>query len=429
MFNDFIKNYNIIRDILRDCFLYGCFSREGLEDKRNVSSRKVSYEMHRIQQYVEEKYIKVDKNGRYKLLNLTYDFMKHSDNFLVNTYMTKSFTRKYILTYFFILLYLQSQDTPCSLSTIENGLAKEGSDYLNKISSKTYERKLLEMCREIGILNYTVQKRTKLYSISRDILKELNTLELKDLHIAISLYNNIIFPVTAGYFSEETLKNYMCYERGINAEKVNYFNYRNVHYHPIIEEQMLWEILKAIHNRKKINMYYNMTQNKDDKSSNKPLIPYKIRYDVRHGRLYLISFNDSKKCIVSRLDKIEKVEIIDETFNRKDFDEVYSYSMCNSWSSVSLENRKEPENVKLEVIIDESTENYILEKIMREVSDGVLEKIKDGHYNVSFKVNDTGEIIPWIRGYAGYLRVLEPKRLADRILNDWKETLLAYGIV
>jgi len=29
MFSDFIKHYNIIRDILRDCFLYGCFSRDG----------------------------------------------------------------------------------------------------------------------------------------------------------------------------------------------------------------------------------------------------------------------------------------------------------------------------------------------------------------------------------------------------------------
>ncbi len=101
MFNDFIKRYNIIRDILRDCFLYGCYSRDGLESKRNVSSRKVSYEMRRIQQYVEEKYIKVDKDGRYKLLNLTYDFMRHSDNFLVSTYMTKSFTRADLLTYFF----------------------------------------------------------------------------------------------------------------------------------------------------------------------------------------------------------------------------------------------------------------------------------------------------------------------------------------
>jgi hypothetical protein len=115
MFSDFIKHYNIIRGILRDCFLYGCFSREGLESKRNVSSRKVSYEMRRIQQYVEYEYIKADKDGRYKLLNLTYDFMKHSNNFLVNTYMTKSFTKSDLLLYFYILLFIQSNMKSCSL--------------------------------------------------------------------------------------------------------------------------------------------------------------------------------------------------------------------------------------------------------------------------------------------------------------------------
>jgi len=82
--------------------------------------------MRRIQQYVEEKYIKFDKDGRYKLLSLSYDFMRHTDNFLVNTYMTKSFTRVDLLTYFFILLYIQRENCPCSLNSIQNGLALQG---------------------------------------------------------------------------------------------------------------------------------------------------------------------------------------------------------------------------------------------------------------------------------------------------------------
>ncbi len=81
MFTDFIKHYNIIRDILRDCFLYGCFSIEDLENKREVSSRKVSYEIRRIQQYVEAQYIRADKDGRYKLLSLTCDFCKRYRQF------------------------------------------------------------------------------------------------------------------------------------------------------------------------------------------------------------------------------------------------------------------------------------------------------------------------------------------------------------
>ena len=48
MFPDFIKHYDIIRSILRDVFLYGCFSKSELESKNMNSSRKISYEIRRL---------------------------------------------------------------------------------------------------------------------------------------------------------------------------------------------------------------------------------------------------------------------------------------------------------------------------------------------------------------------------------------------
>ncbi len=240
MFSDFIKHYNIIRDILRDCFLYGCFSRDGLTKKRNISSRKVSYEMRRIQQYVEDKYIKFDKDGRYKLLSLTYDFLRHTENFLVNTYMTKSFTKTSLITYYYILMLIQSKDKPCSLKEIENGLADEGYPLFENVSSKTLARKLSEMCGRIGILACNSVKRTKYYSISSDVLNELKNNEVMTILTAVSLSKNMIFPVTAGYYCEQTLKDYLCYERDIDVRDTDLFNYRNVHFHPVIEEEILF---------------------------------------------------------------------------------------------------------------------------------------------------------------------------------------------
>ena len=429
MFSDFIKHYNIIRDILRDCFLYGCFSRDGLESKQDVSSRKVSYEMRRIQQYVEDKYIKVDKDGRYKLLSLTYDFMRHSDNFLVNTYMTKSFTRIDLLTYFFLLLCLQSEGAACSINEIETRLIEEGHISFEKISRKTIERKLSEMCNDIGILSCETVKRTKYYSIEPDMLEALNSDELKELHTAISLYKNIIFPVTSGYFCEQTLKSYMTYDRSMENMEINIFNYRNVHFHPIIEEQILWEILNALHQRRKVILFYHTVKSKENCEKANVLSPYKIRYDVRHGRFYLISFNQNKKCVISRLDRIERVEILDETFLREEFNEEYQKHMCCSWSSVALDYGKAPEIVKLEIIIDEEKEGYIVERIVNEAPNGTLDKIDTGKYHFTMQVNDSSEIIPWIRGYAGCVRVLESEELARKLEKDLKEMLLAYGIV
>ena len=61
MFSEFIKHYNNIREILRDIFLYGCFSREALEEKNGKSTRKLKYEMRRIQYYIKNDFIKGKK--------------------------------------------------------------------------------------------------------------------------------------------------------------------------------------------------------------------------------------------------------------------------------------------------------------------------------------------------------------------------------
>ncbi len=428
MFHDFIKHYNIIRDILRDCFLYGCFSRDGLESKQKVSARKVSYEMRRIQQYVEDKYIRPDKDGRYKLLSLTYDFLRHTENFLVSTYMTRSFTRTDLLTYFSLLLYIQARGEACTLNEIQDGLTQAGLLSFDRISSKTIERKLAEMAVDIGVLTCETRKRTKYYSAAPDILAGLTKEERRELSIAVSLYKNLIFPVTAGYYCEGTIRDYARYEEHTEGEAVNVFNYRHVHFHPVIEEQVLWELLGAIHQGRKIKLNYRTPKSRE-RNDLTGLCPYKIRYDVRHGRFYLISFDYNSKCRASRLDRIEEVELLEEQFQRSDYEEAYHKQMCHSWSSVPLDTGKEPEIVKLEVRIDEPGQSYIIDKIMNEAPGAELTQIEKGCYHISFPVNDSGELIPWIRGYAGYVRVLESPQLARRLLRDWKEMLNTYGVI
>jgi hypothetical protein len=427
MFNDFIKHYNIIRDILRDCFLYGCYSRDELETKRNVSSRKLSYEIRRIQQYVDEKYIKVDKDGRYKLLSLTYDFFRYPNNFLVNTYLTKSFTRTDLITYWLILMLLHSKSAPCTLNSIENDLVTAGLLNSEKVSRKTIERKLAEMSSKIGILSCTTVKRVKHYSIAPEILSTPNNDQLKELKIAVSLYKNIVFPATIGHFCEQTLTDYLIYEREEPSVSCNFFNYKHVHFHPVIEEQVLWEILNAIHQQRKIKIFYHSPKGTSVHTSQKVLSPYKIKYDVRHGRFYLISFNKAAKCIVSRVDRIEGVELLDETFAREAYHSKFQAQMQYSWSTVALPAGKEPEKVKLEICVNEPAESYIVDKIKNEAPAGIMEKVRDGLYHFSLHVSDSGELIPWIRSYTGNIRVLESADLAERVASDWKEMLLSYG--
>jgi predicted DNA-binding transcriptional regulator YafY len=427
MFSDFIKHYNIIRNVLRDVFLYGCFSREGLEGKRRLSSRKISYEIRRIQQYVVEEFIRIDRDGRYKLLALTYDSIRNTENFLVKTYMTKSFTRADLILYFYLLMCLNTQDKPCCFQDIEDQLIGEGLISYDNLSSKTIERKLDEMCSSLGVLTCETIKRTKHYSIAEDILKRLNNEEVEQLFTAVSLFKNILFPVTAGYYCELSLKDYAAYERGFSLNSKDYFQYKNLHYHPVIEEQVLWQILKAIHEEKYITLEYSLPPGKRKSNEKELLRPYKVRYDMSCGRFYLVAYDKRDRCAIFRLDRIEEVQITNSTYEKGSMEEAYKKDMKYSWSTVQLSPGKNPEKVKLEINIAEPKERYILERIKSEVHEGSMERIEQGRYHLELLVNDSNEMIPWIRSYSGYIRVIQGRGLIKRMSEDWKEMLEAYG--
>jgi predicted DNA-binding transcriptional regulator YafY len=427
MFSDFIKHYNIIRSILRDVFLYGCFSREGLEEKRKLSSRKISYEIRRIQQYVESEFIKTDRDGRNKLLALTYDSIRNTENFLVKTYMTKSFTRWDLILYFNLLMTLNAHNKSYCFKDIEDELVEEGIVSYDNMSSKTIERKLDEMCKYLGVLKYETVKRTKYYSVAEDILKELDDTELTELITAVSLFRNIAIPVTAGYYCEQSLRDYARYERGINLDLRDDFQYKNLHFHPVIEEQILWQLLKAIQERKWVTLDYNLPQSRRNDNTKEPMKPYRIRYDINCGRFYLVSYDKNNRCVVSRLDRIEEVEVSKSTYDTANLREIYNRDMRYSWSTVQLGPGKKAEKIKLEIAIEEPRENYLIERIKSEVKEGFIEKVGKGCYHLSMVVNDSLEMVPWIRSYSGYIKVIQGRALIKRIAEDWKEMLENYG--
>lgn len=429
MFNDFIKHYNIIRAILRDVFLYGCFSREGLGDKRKISSRKISYEIRRIQQYVESEFIKTDRDGRNKLLALTYDSIRNTENFLVKTYMTKSFTPSDLILYFSLMMLLNSKEKPCCFKDIEGQLIEEGIISYDNISSKTVERKLEEMCKSLGVLGCETQKRTKYYKVSQDIFQSLNDNEVSEFITAVAMYKNILFPVSAGYFCEQSLMDYARFERGMKIEKRDEFQYKNLHFHPVIEEQVLWKLLQAIHEKKYVVLNYNVPETKKVNTSKEPLRPYKIRYDISCGRFYLVSYSLQNRCVISRLDRIQEVEVAKTTYDERNLDKLYRWDMKNSWSSVPLNAGNKPEKIVLEINIDEPKENYLIEKIKCEAKNAEVEKISQGCYRFTLLVNDSLEMVPWVRSYSGYVTVIQGRGLKNKITEDWKEMLDNYGTV
>ncbi|WP_459478142.1 WYL domain-containing protein [Clostridium saccharoperbutylacetonicum] len=429
IFPDFIKHYDLIRSILRDVFLYGCFSKGDLENKKHGSSRKVSYEMRRIKQYIENDFIKIDKDGKNKLLSLSYDDISNTKNFLVNTYLSKSFTRSDITLYYYLLSILNYKSEPMNFSDIENEMiSKELIDYEN-ISSKTIERKLNELVNSMEIVSVKKNGRIKEYYLSEDILKELNNNEVLKLYNIVDLYKNIIFPNVSGHYFYDTLKDYMEFERNIIPTDNNCFQYKNLHFHPVIEEELILKVMKAIENRNEIKLKTDDKAARVKNGNNEVLRPFKLRYDIECGRFYVFSFTSKGKCISARLDRKDDVEVLKTRFNYDKYEEKYKIAMGKSFSSVPHNIDGQYEEVEFEVQINSSMEYYIIDKIKGELGECTFEKINDKIYSFKKIVNDPWEMIPWIRKYGGYLRVISPKYLHKKIQNDWEDMLNNYGVI
>lgn len=431
IFPDFIKHYDIIRSILRDVFLYGCFSKSDLENKNHGSSRKVSYEMRRIRQYIENDFIKIDKDGKNKLLSLSYDDISNTSNFLVNTYLSKSFTKSDIILYYYLLLILNYKNKPMTFSEIQDELVNEGLINYENISSKTIERKLNEISNSMEIVSNIKRGRVKEYSISEDILKELNNEEVLKLYYIVDLYKNIIFPNVSGHYFYDTLRDYIEFERNIipiQKEK-DYFQYKNLHFHPIIEEELILKIMRAIENRNEIILKTNCKIRHVKRYDNEVIKPFKLRYDIDCGRFYVFSFTNKGRCISARLDRKDDIEVLKTKFNYDEYKEKYKCSMEKSFSSVPNNNEVPYEEVEFKVKINSLNEYYIVEKIKGELGECTFEAINDTEYLLKKQVNDSWEMIPWIRKYGEFLKVISPQWLNDKIQKDWEVMLKSYGVI
>ena len=427
MFPDFIKHYDTIRSILRDVFLYGCFSKSDLESKNKNSSRKISYEMRRIRQYIEDDFIKIDKNGKNKLLSLGYDSITNTENFLVSTFLSKSFTKTDIKIYYYLLLVLNHENKPMSFSEIEDALVNEGLINYDEISSKTIERKLKEMCNVMDIVGFRKNGRSKEYFIPDDILKDLSDDEIKKLFSIADLYKNIIFPHISGYYFYDTLKDYMKFERKISYKENDPFQYEQLHFHPVIDEEIILKIMRAIEGRNEILVIGDSRYRRCRKHDNEPLKPIKLRYDIECGRFYVIGFYNDR-CAAARLDRKDDVKILKNKFNYDEYLEKYKKSMGKSFSSVPI-NNDEYNNVKFELTINKDEERYLIDKIKGELGECSFESIGENKFIIHKEVNDGWEMIPWIRKYGENIRVLEPEALKKRLKEDWEAMLNNYGII
>ncbi|UZW14681.1 WYL domain-containing protein [Clostridium pasteurianum] len=399
-FSELIKNFDKIRDYMRDFFVYGFKSRSNFTQK---SLRTYDNEKRRIESYLGN-CIKYNNVNGEKNTFISLDSSSVTENPLYSVWKAKSFTNNDIILHFYLLDILTYE----SLLDIEQLTDKICEKYGTCFDTQTVRNKAKEYVKE-GILKSCKQGRKLYYSLSKDFLKTLVN-NYDDILDALKYYQAIApFGVIGSYILDN------------EENKNDIFHFKHHFVVHTLEDKVLLEILKAINEKREINFI-----NKSPRSEyilKVSGVPLKIFVSNQTGRRYVNIYNKKRKRFVNyRLDYIKSVNILDICIEYDFFKQKLEKNLDKCWG-VSFGNSIRGKTFYAKFYVDEERELYILDRIKKEGRKGTLKKVDKNIYIYSKEIFDTNEIMSWIKSFTGRIISIESgdKFVDERFYSDMKK--------
>lgn len=415
-----IRDYENIRHILRDMYLYGCFSREDFVDM-GISGRKYDNEQRRINAYLPKGFIRKRREGRKVLQYCSYNPFDCPENYLAETWRNKSFTMLDIMAYFYILQILGNGEEKTLTELLEE-IPEINSE---NVFTKDNLRVKLEEMQEQELIQSRREGRNVWYSLKEDIWRDFTEAELRDLYVYLEFLKNVLpFPMPF-YFLQKKLRLYMECERKKEAEPADQFLFRHSHLSHALDGEIVLDLLRAIRQKRyvTVKMRYGDVKLR--------VIPMKIIHDSTYDRQYLLCREVSKKRIRDiRLDKLTAVELEEAVPE----DELEAAAQCKKaeqecWCTSGANN--DAVEVMICFCFDEEREGFVLDRVRREGHGGELTREAPGRYLYRIMVRDPIEMIPWIRSFGERAQVIASGeyRIEERIAEDWRKAVKKYEAI
>jgi hypothetical protein len=406
-YSELIKRFDKIRDYMRDFYVYGFRSRDDFKEKKSL--RSYDNEKRRIESYLSDYMsFKTDENG--KTVFLSVDSSDISENPLYRAFKAKTFTKNDITLHFIILDILYDQ-REVSAAEIADIIAEEYLNFFEQpviLDVSTVRNKLTEY-QAHGILATKKQGRKLLYLLNNTVI------DLKSISDALLYFSEVSPLGVVGSF----LLDKCSYDKSLISYKHHYIMHA-------LESEMVYELLKAIHGKQKVEIQNHSTRSAVPISLE--IIPLRFMISVQGGRRYLAAYCIRSKAILSfRLDYIKSVkrmEVCDDfELHTKNLDEI----LTHTWG-ISFGRGKNLEHLSMLLDIPHN-ERYIIHRILREGRNGELTKVNENTYRYEISVYDTAEMIPWLRTFIGRILSLEcsNKAVVRTFYHDLEELYSMYG--
>lgn len=377
-FSELIRNFDKIRDFMRDFYIYGSKRRGDFDGK---SARTYDNEKRRIESYLGP-YVQWNHDAGGKRTFVSLNSAQIKSNPLYAAWKSKAFTDGDIMLHFALL------------DVLRDGGAKHAGQLTEEISAlldHTFDVQTVRgKCREYeaqGILRSEKQGRTLLYSLSTEALPP-------------ALYDAVAFFSEAAPLGE--IGSFLLEGADVPNDTFRFKHHFIVH---TLEDDILLELLQAMREKRQVRMVNFSQRSKMEYPCTGT--PLKIFSSAVTGRRYVCLWLDGyrRNFVTRRLDYVASVELLAPDAQYDEKHAALENALPQVWG-VSFSDLRQ-EQLYMKLWIDEETEGYVLERVQREGRGGSVKRLSENVYLYTVDLYDSSEILPWVKTFTGRILLLE----------------------
>lgn len=405
-YSELIKNFNKVRDYMRDFYVYG-FKRR--DDYTKKSARSYDDEKRRIESWLGD-YMEFHQNADGKNVFLSIDSRVTRHNPLYKAWKTKSFTDGDITLHFIIMDILSDgQERPLVdiASQVDGYLA--AFDHARVFDDSTIRKKLNEYVKE-GLLVSRKSGKTMLY-------RRADEFEMPDMDVLDFFSETVPCGVIGSFLKDQT------------NGPADHFAFKHHYITGAMDSEVLCTILEAIQDKRNITV--EMMNHKKDRVTETNVVPLRVMLSVQSGRQYMMAYVPYFNRITAyRLDNIVTVKPGEIAGRFDELRDKLNGMQQHMWG-VATDSRSgnRMEHIEFTVQYDDG-EQHIPRRLEREKRIGQLEYIDAHTCRFSADVYDASELIPWIRTFICRITdiSISNKALETQFKEDLQAMYEMYGL-
>ncbi len=401
-FDFFIRDYDSIRQMLLQLFVYGCYDRENGAAHQDISSSYYSATLKRINYFWPNKLTTSSSVTNKRIHRFPFDKYANSENYLARSYEIKSFSPQDLNCFIFIL---QSLSSGCVktiteiISDIETCVYGECDTDINFSMIQSN----IESMADAGFLGKTAEYPAS-YRIAEDPFADLLTDDLCRLYDLIMIYRDVLPLSNLGYRCQHFVEDYITYVLGDDLPVSPSIGLTDVFCQTILNDEIVYALTIAMEQHKKIT--FQLPQKHESFVNATPL---RIIYDRDYGRQYIFGLTENELFFIRRLDYITDLSVSDSPAAEVSLSSLENI-LIHIWSSsMKFSSGKDPLfPVKIEFnwkAGSESLATRLKKSLLNEKRMGSINTDNEDIWIYELEISDPNEMIPWLRSYGKFIKI------------------------